>query len=225
MFTEKCSSTRGGTAGAALSLAHMGVPACPVLSFPERRRLRSRQRAFFALGWRERGVRSAQKMALEFLGRPKIYQLAHASQQECIHQRLKLAQLLGQLGAFLTLPLPPRPPPTMHSPAAAANCVPRGATSRTALRSTCTAFRPACYIRAWKRNVSLDKLPSQFCSTSTLDINNTAKQPPPQPPGAPPHAPPHAPRCLVIRPQAICFEGDTAIGNYHHLASKKILRI
>ena len=40
--------------------------------------------------------------AREVLGWPKRCQLAHAFQWEYNHQRLKLAQLLGQLSVFLT---------------------------------------------------------------------------------------------------------------------------
>jgi hypothetical protein len=40
--------------------------------------------------------------AREVLGRPKIRTLAHVFLWECGYKRLKLAQLLGQLGAILT---------------------------------------------------------------------------------------------------------------------------
>jgi hypothetical protein len=38
----------------------------------------------------------------ELLGSPKMCKLAHALLWEYSHKRLKLAQLLGQLGGFLT---------------------------------------------------------------------------------------------------------------------------
>jgi hypothetical protein len=40
--------------------------------------------------------------ARKVLGWPKICKLAHAFRWECSYKRLKLAQLLGQLGVFLT---------------------------------------------------------------------------------------------------------------------------
>jgi hypothetical protein len=56
---------------------------------------------------REAWVLRARKV----LGRPKRSRLAHAFLWECSYKRLKLAQLLGQLGAFLFLTWPPRNSP------------------------------------------------------------------------------------------------------------------
>jgi hypothetical protein len=42
--------------------------------------------------------------ARKVLGWPKIWELAHAFPWECSYKRLKLAQLLRQLGVFLTWP-------------------------------------------------------------------------------------------------------------------------
>ena len=44
----------------------------------------------------------AEAVARKLLGWPKICKLAHAFLWEYNYQRLKLAQLLGQLGVFLT---------------------------------------------------------------------------------------------------------------------------
>jgi hypothetical protein len=41
--------------------------------------------------------------ARKFLGWPKICKLAHAFRWEYSYKKLKLAQLLGQLGVFLTV--------------------------------------------------------------------------------------------------------------------------
>ena len=44
----------------------------------------------------------ADAKARKLLGWPKRYKLAHALMWEYSYERLKLAQLLGQLGVFLT---------------------------------------------------------------------------------------------------------------------------
>ena len=93
--------------------AHVGPPGplelAAILHTPERWKAREYATKVVANGIRREGegVRASRgdhdTVARKVSGWPKICKLAHAFLWEYSYKRLKSAQLLGQLGAFLTL--------------------------------------------------------------------------------------------------------------------------